>query len=309
MKKKIYSSIIILFFISATASACDICGCGAGNSYIGILPDFYKHIFGVRYRYNALNTHLGAGGAATYLTSNEKYNITELWGGWTFNNKYRLMVTLPYSFNEKINQGIAKNKNGISDISIAGYYQLLNKKNVAGKGKDKLLVQSLWVGGGVKLPTGEYNPADKSNANQNTNLFQLGTASVDYSLTTMYDIRLQDAGLNISASYKINTANKYQYTYGNKLSLSTQAYYKINTGKITLAPNTGIQYETAKKDIDNHLKVDLSGGNVLMGTVGVESNIGKISIGTNFQTPLSQNLASGFVKAGNRLMVHVSFAF
>jgi len=307
MAKKILLPVIIFLFATATATACDICGCGTGNSYIGILPDFYKHIFGLRYRYNSLNTHLGAGGASTYLTTNEKYSIAELWGGWTFNNKWRVMATLPYSMNEKTNQGSTKSKNGISDISVAAYYQLLNKKSDAFT--NKLLVQSLWIGGSIKLPTGQYNPADKSSLNQNTNLFQLGTGSVDYSLAAMYDLRLQDIGLNMAASYKINTANNYQYTYGNKLSLSTQAYYKIRAKKISLAPNAGIQYEEAKKDMDNNLAVDLSGGNMLLGTAGVEASFGKIAVGANFQTPLSQNLASGFVKANNRLMVHVAFAF
>jgi hypothetical protein len=47
----------------------------------------------------------------------------------------------------------------------------------------------------------------------------------------------------------------------------------------------------------------------LLGTLGLETNIGKVAIGTNFQAPLSQNLANGFVKAGNRFMAHVAFAF
>lgn len=306
MKKILLTSIIALTFISSGVKACDICGCGVGNSYIGILPDFYKHIFGVRYRYNSLFTHIGAGGATTYLTTNEKYNITELWGGWTIGAKFRVMINAPYSLNEKINQGISQKKNGISDISLSGYYQLLNKRKTVLK--DKLLIQSLWIGGGIKLPTGAYNPADKSVTNQNTNLFQLGTASVDYTLASMYDVRLQDAGINFSASYKINTGNKYNYTYGNKLNLSTQAYYKIRIGHITAAPNAGIQYEKAKQDIDNHFKVDLSGGRLLMATFGIECNFKNFAVGANLQTPLSQNLAGGFVKANNRMMMHISFA-
>lgn len=305
MKKTLSLLIVSTAFITK-AAACDICGCGAGNSYIGLLPDFYKYIFGLRHRYNSLYTHLGADGSNTYLTTWEKYNITELWGGWAVNDKFRIMLTVPYNFNEKINQGNSQSKNGISDISIAGYYQLLNKKTTVFKKQE--LTQTIWVGGGIKLPTGEYNPADKSITNQNTNLFQLGTASIDYSLAAMYDARLQNAGLNVSASYKINTGNKYHYTYGNKLNLSTQAYYRIKAGRVTLAPNTGIQYETAKKDIDNKFAVDLSGGNVLLGTLGLETSYKKIAVGANWQTPMSQNLAGGFVKAGNRMMVHVSFA-
>lgn len=306
MKKKFFITTIIVVFVSLSATACDICGCGAGNSYIGLLPDFYKYIFSLRHRYNGLRTHIGANGNNTYLTSDEDYHIVEIWGGWALTDKIRVMVTLPYSFNQRTNQAISKNKNGISDISVAGYYQLLNKKTTIGKNQQ--LIQTLWIGGGIKLPTGEYNPEDKSTGDQNTNLFQLGTASLDYSFALNYDARLQNSGINISASYKINSANKYDYRYGNKLNLSTQLFHKINLRHFAFAPNAGLQFETAKQDIDNNFKVDLSGGNVLLGTIGVETSIGKIAVGANFQTPLSQDLANGFVKAGNRTMVHVSFA-
>lgn len=304
--KKIITTLFITT-LALTSSACDICGCGVGNGYIGILPEFYKHIFGVRYRYNSLYTHIGSNGAPTYLTTKEKYSITELWGAWSFKNKYRVMLSLPYSFNERFNQGKSNQKNGIGDITINGFYQLLyNKKTVK---KERLLVQSLWIGGGIKLPTGEYNPSDKSSSSQNTNLFQLGTGSVDYSLSAMYDVRLQDAGINAFATYKFNGTNKYDYTYGNKFTLTTQLYYKLRLGKIGIAPNTGIQFETAQKDIDNHFTVDLSGGRILLGGIGAEASYKKIAIGANWQTPLSQNLASGFVKAHNRMMVHVAYVF
>lgn len=304
--KKILLVLIVLISSFETVKACDICGCGVGSSYIGILPDFRARIFGIRYRYNSLWTHVGVGGSMTYLTSRENYRIAELWGGWNLGNHFRIMASVPYNFDERINQGNKATKNGLGDISVTGFYELLNsRKTVA---SDKLLVQSLWVGAGVKLPTGRYDPADKTNTAENTNLFQLGTGSVDVSLGAMYDIRLQDAGLNMTASYKMNTANKYDYNYGNRLSLSTQAYYKFKVRKVvTIAPNAGILYEKAQKDVDNGLSVDISGGRLLMGTVGVEAGFKKVSVGASWQTPLSQNLANGIVKARDRAMVHVSF--
>jgi len=302
--KKIIILITIMITIGTTATACDICGCGVGNSYLGILPEFRKTIFGLRYRYNSLFTHIGAGGATTYLTSKEKYSTIELWGGWNIGKKFRIMTALPYSFNERVNQGNTTSKNGIGDITITGYYQLVNSKKQL---NNKLLVQSLWIGGGIKLPTGKYNPADKTGTNE-TNLFQLGTASTDFTLNAMYDIRLQDAGLNISSSYKMNTANKYEYCYGNKFSINGQAYYKFRVkNKVTIAPNAGVMYETAQKDKDNSFIADISGGNLLMGTAGVELSGKKISVGANIQTPFSQSLASGTVKTRNRAMVHVSY--
>lgn len=304
--KKIFA--VIIFLCSAGYSiACDICGCGVGSSYIGILPEFHSKIFGVRYRYSSLLTHIGLDGVNTYLTSREHYRTAELWGGWNITPRIRLMATIPVNFNERINQGERFTKSGIGDISVSGFYQLINSRKTLHN--DKLLVQSLLLGAGVKLPTGKYNPADKSNTNDNANLFQLGTGSVDFMLNAMYDVRLQDAGINMMASYKINTTNKYDYAYGNKLNLSTQAYYKFRIKqKVVLAPNAGVLYETARKDMDGYYAADISGGNILMGTIGVETGFKKIAIGANWQTPFSQNLANGFVKAGNRVMVHVAFA-
>lgn len=306
--KKIFTILLIAIILPfQKTQACDICGCGVGSYYIGILPEFSRKIMGLRYRYSSLRTHIGAGGTVTYLTSDEAYNTLEWWGGWNIGKKFRVMATVPYSFNQRTNQGVAKEKNGLGDINVSAFYQLINSKRMF---KKNLLVQSLFIGGGIKLPVGKYNPADKENADQNANLFQLGTASVDYNVNLMYDIRLKDIGLNINASYKMNTANKYDYNYGNKLSANAQVYYKYRINKkILLAPNAGVLYENAAKDIDRKFKVDISGGKICFGSLGLETAFKKIAIGANWQTPLSQNLANGFVKANNKAMVHVSFSF
>lgn len=284
--------------------ACDICGCGVGNAYIGILPDFQQKVFGIRYRTNALLTHVATGGTASYLTTEEHYGTLESWMGFNISKRFRIMANLPYHLNEKYNQGLKQAKQGIGDISVAGYYPLINTRKQV---NTKLLVQSLWVGSSIKFATGKYNPTDKNASVQNANLFQLGTGSTDFSVHAMYDIRYQDFGLNANTMYKINTVNNYQYKYGNKWSNSLQAYYKFRVhGKWLFAPNMGLQYEQSSQDSDQQLQVNLSGGNLLMGTIGLESGTGKFSFGANWQTPLRQNLMKGMIKAENRVMVHFS---
>ena len=306
MKKLAFIICILAFALNV--KACDICGCGVGSNYIGILPEFSKHIMGLRYRYSTLQTHIGADGATTYLTTRENYQTAELWAGWNIGSRFRVMATLPYSFNERINQGQHNTKNGLGDISLNGYFQAVNSRKTISH--SRMLVQSLWLGGGIKLPTGQYDPADKSTGAENTNLFQLGTGSVDFNLGFMYDVRLQDAGINVAGSYQFNTANKYHYEYGNKYRGNVQAYYKFRLhNKLVLAPNAGLLYEHAQTDMDNKLSVDISGGNVFAATAGLELSYKRIGIGGNFQSPLSQNLAHGIIKAGNRAMVHVSFLF
>lgn len=303
MKKVITALTFLLFF--TPAFSCEICGCGIGGYYIGILPEFNKHVLGIRYRYNSLRSHIGAGGVTTYLTATEKYQTAEIWAGISLGRHFRIMAAIPYALDKRINQGNSNSKNGIGDITLNGYYHLLNK--AVKLGKTRSLWHSFWIGGGVKLPTGKYTPADKQNTAQNTNLFQLGTGSIDFSVNGIYDIRYKNTGLNVSAGYKMNTANKYKYNYGNKLNISAQGYYKLmQKNAFSISPNAGIMYEQSKKDIDNKIRVDMSGGKLLLGTIGAEATYGKILLGGNWQTPLSQQLASGFVKANGRMMIHLS---
>ena len=300
--------LLSLLVAGIPSQACDICGCGAGSSYIGILPEFNTQIIGLRYRYNHVQTHLGPGGTPSYLTTNEGYHTAELWGGWTFGNHVRLMAYVPLAFNTKQSQETRDSKTGLGDAAIQGFYRLLNTRRTVGK--SKLLIHDLWIGGGVKLPTGRYEPADKDETGRSANLFQLGTGSIDFMLTAMYDIRLQDAGLNLTGSYKINTTNSSDYYYGNKFSGSAQLYYKFRIRDVaTLAPNAGLSYERSVKDLDGGYSVYTSGGTLLFGTLGGELVYKKIALGGNWQPPFSQNLANGAVKAHNKMMVHVALMF
>lgn len=302
MKKKMILLFAAMLIFTAT-KACDICGCGVGSYYIGLLPDFKKRFAGLRYQYKTMQSHLGPGGSTSYLTTDETYRTAELWGGWNIGKKFRVLGFVPVNFSERSNQDVSKSKTGLGDIAVVGYYQVFNKLNTL---TNKPLIQSLWIGGGIKLPTGKYEPAERKENEDSPNNFQLGTASTDFTLNAMYDIRLMDIGLNANVSYKINTRNKYDYQYGNKFSANLLAYYKLRPHKdLSISPNAGILYETADKDKES----DVSGGYSFMGTTGIELSFSQFSIGGNFQPVLSQELAGNKVKAGNRAMVHVTYLF
>lgn len=306
MKK--YLFILFALGLPLYSTACDICGCGVGSGYIGILPDFSKHIAGLRYRANKMTTHLGADGATTYLTTQEHYNTLEAWGGWTIGDNIRLMVAAPYSFNRKTNQGNTEAKNGLGDISAIAFYQLVNKrKTVLGA---RQFVQSLWAGAGVKLPTGEYNASQNNVTSNSSNLFQLGSGSYDFNLTSMYDLRFQDFGINLMGNYRMTTTNRYGYKYGNKVNVNTQLYYKRRlASKFSIAPNAGIQFERSSTDLNNGFEMPVSGGYLWIGTLGTEVVLRNVSFGANYQIPLQQKLAREIIKANNRAMVHIGYVF
>jgi hypothetical protein len=248
-------------------------------------------------------------GNRTYLSNRETFRVVECWGAVNIGKKFRVAAFIPYNFIERTEQQLTMKRSGVGDITTIGFYQLLNKQQAVGKNSP--LVQSLWIGIGVKLPVGDYNPADKNIQESAQNTFQLGTGSVDFSAHLTYDIRLQKVGINTNISYKLNGDNRYAYHYGNKFTLNMLGYYNIQAGdKFVLAPNTGIMYEQAIKDRKTmDIQVWETGGYSMMGIIGLEIAVGKISTGGNVQTPLSQNLAEGKIRAGNRGMVHVSMAF
>lgn len=303
--------IITLIFSIGFSKACDICGCGVGGYYIGLLPDFSKRFAGIRYQQSSLLTQLDPYGNRTALTREEDYRSMEVWGAWNIGNKWRVLGIIPYNFNQKYTSGsdMLQKKNGLGDIVFNGYYKLFESSNTTAS--NKLLVQSLWLGAGVKLPTGEYDLTEQQNANGTSpNIFQLGTGSLDFMANMMYDIRIQDFGINANASYKINTENKDKYHYGNKLMANASAYYKISLGRdMRIAPNIGLAYEKQNKDRTMGYLIHETGGNILNGSMGVEINLKQISLGATFQTPISQNLGAGRIDAGNKFLTHVSFSF
>lgn len=300
--------LLLMATMPLTALACDICGCGVGSYYLGILPDFSDRFIGVRYQSKLLTTHLGPNGNRTPLTSDETYQSIEVWGAWNFGSRWRIMAIMPYNFNtRKIEQGEVKGgKNGLGDVVAILNYKLFESRITTGNAK--FLAHSLWMGAGVKAPTGTYEDGEQVMPDSPNN-FQLGSGSTDFLFNAAYDVRLMDFGVNVNASYKLNTENNFDYRYGNKFTGNVLAYYKFNIkDKVRVAPNVGLIYETQPQDVlYNKYEVYQSGGNLLSNVLGIEINIGQVSFGANYQVPIRENLANGRALAGNRLMTHISF--
>jgi hypothetical protein len=307
MKKLIIASIIVLFTITST-KACDICGCGVGSYYLGILPEYNKRFIGLRYQHKTLQTHLGPMGERTPLTTDETYQSAELWGGWNIGKRFRVLAFVPYNFNERKSQSSSGGKDGLGDIAIMGYYKFLDHTGNLG---GKLLIQSLYIGGGVKLPTGKYEPSERLAVQESPNNFQLGTESTDFTLNAAYDVRWNDLGINANVNYKMNTENKYEYRYGNKFTSNVLIYHKFRVAKVlSVAPNLGVLYETAAQDVESKkYDVAVSGGYSISAVAGLEFSMKGLSFGGNYQNVRSQDLAGGRAKAGNRVMVHMSVPF
>lgn len=303
--RSIFTILVFVFFFIPSVNACDICGCGNNGNYIGILPEFQKYIIGVRYRHNALRSHLGANGQSTYLTNNEKYTSYELWGSIRLSKKMNLLFAVPYNYNQQFGETVTQSIQGIGDINLVNYYTLFQSNQLTKQ--NKVFLQSGRAAMGVKLPTGKF---DMATANSSSQLFTNGTGTLDFIFGAVYEARLQNTGVNISANYKLNTVNSSGYQYGNKFQYSAQMYQKLFVSKdFSVAPNIGVQFERNSKDHNLGNEVDVSGGDLTTLNYGAELKFKKILVGANLQSPISQNIAHHQIEANDRWMMHLSYAF
>jgi|KBSSwiStaDraftv2_1062776.scaffolds.fasta_scaffold56422_4 hypothetical protein len=297
--KKITPGVCLFLLLFIQTNACEICGCGLGNYYIGILPRFNQRFIGLRYQFNSFHTRLNNDPSQF---SRDFYQTVELWSGWNIGKKWQVLTFVPYNFNHQVSDEGVSNLNGIGDIAVLANYSVfdINSKNIS---------QQLKIGGGVKLPTGKFD-VDQTDpdvaAIANT---QIGSGSVDFMLVGMYSLRMNRIGIVSTASYKINSSNKDDYKFGNKFSANSFVYYSTRISSVSVSPNLGLLYEHADAAQLQKNQIDLTRGSSLMGSAGAEFNFNKIAVGFNAQLPIAQNYAEKQTKEKVKGMLHVSFAF
>ncbi len=300
--KKIYILFVLALF-STLGFACPICGCGGTNTYMGLFPHFQNAFMGVRYNYSHLHTTLFSD-ASQYSTN--YYNTMEVWGGANIGSKFQVMGFIPYYLNKQIDDDGTSARSGLGDVTLIGQYKIFSNTSLTAK--RKVVQQQLWLGAGVKLPTGlshlDFSNTDITVADVNA---ELGTGSTDFLLNSMYNVTIKNFGINASANFKINTSNNGGYKYGNKFSSNLIAFYQVNLKKKILVPNAGLGYENVGSNFLKTSIVRYTASNVTNAITGMELNMRKVSVGVNAQVPIAQNFAEGQTRLRLKGMVHVTF--
>lgn len=284
-----------------TAQGCNVCGCGVGSNHYGILPQFQKNFVGVRYHNKTYRSHLGMDHAAMY--SNESFQSVELWARFYPTKRLQVFAFVPYKINERTEGMDALRLKGIGDASVSVNYSLINTYDSA----SSLLKHNLMVGGGVKLPTGNFQAIhDGLTVNQN---FQLGTGSVDFLVNMIYTLRYSSLGLNTEAAFTQTTTNPDEYRFGNSATGAVSLFNVFTASSFTIMPYVGISGEFFMDNRQYNIPFEDTGGWAMLYLTGLEVYYKNIALGALAQFPGKQELFNGHVTANNRYSAHVTVMF
>lgn len=300
--KSIVLFLVILGYV-LPSYACDICGCGNGGSFFGILPQSHLRFAGIRYRVKNYESHLNS----TFFRARENFQTAELWARFYPFKRTQLMVFVPYNWNTQTLYRTETPQiiSGLGDVSALFHYNIVN---TFWDSTTHTIDQTLLIGGGVKAPTGRFKYVDDGTEVANAN-FQLGTGSLDFVANAIYNVRYQKWGTNMDISYKINTTNPNQYRFANRLSGSVSVFRTLSLSSLTVMPNVGAYMEHFGYDTKNGAKNTFTGGTLSTANVGMELYYKRISTGFTYQTPLYQHLSGGDLKLKNTVSTHFTFMF
>ncbi len=282
---------------------CDLCGC-----FFGIEPNNNSNSVGLRYSYFKFESDPKPAAIDPNVDhetnpngETEIYSKIELFAKYNVNPKFRLLLTIPYKFND-IN---GEKFRDIGDISLIGQY-LVYATTPKLKNESQYR-QRIYLGGGVKMPSGAFNT--KSSDGDLEPHFQTGTGAFDFLVNGIYFAKYKDFGLNADVTYSMATVNKNQYQFANRLNVSSSLFYQFSVDQTGFLPHAGIYLESAGFDKQDGLQVDDSGGNVLFITGGLDMYFSLFSLNINYQYPVSEKLNGDQTNNKFRVITGLSYFF
>lgn len=278
--------------------ACNMCGCSSSNQYLGLLPQNNNNLIGMQYIYRSFSTnHPEEGGITMPGLSSERYHTFQLMGKVNVSKKLQLLAFVPVVYNIQGQDNMANTSiNGLGDISVLANYKIIERNGCSWQ-------QKLLAGGGIKLPTGKYDPNSVTTEEGLPNM-QPGTHSWDFIANANYSVKYHATGLNIDVSYMATTVNKESYKFGNRLSSGASLFYEWKKKNVSILPLAGMRYDFAAKDYENYrerISDEDGGGWQLYASQGLQAYYKNICMYTMCYEPISQHYASDLVNTKFRL--------
>jgi hypothetical protein len=308
LKNKIGFLLILLVFPFFGTEACDICGCGAGNLYFGIVPMSERNHFALRYRSLNYDSHLYPNDPYERLfKTKEQFQMIEILARFKVSPRWQISVFIPYVFAQQTRSEVNFYTQGIADVLVQAQYRILQT--------DILHPERDWrhqilVGAGLKSPTGKWKFGSENDGSVENPNFQPGTGSFDGLITMQYSVRYKDFGLQSDAQYRFNGLNKDEYRFGRRFTSNLNFFYLLGKKpNFRVMPIIGLYSESSATNLKHDLDVPHTGGQLWMANTGVQVFIKKVSLMAQHQIPISQNLSDNHQLAKRRWLFQIGIGF
>lgn len=228
--------------------------------------------------------------------------MIELRGKYFLSRRVELNAFVPYVMNTSQISGRQLNVAGIGDVTVFAGYHLIRAIEVAG-------VQSrLIVGGGLKLPTGNYRRTNAAGVRYPL-LNQVGTGTTDGFVYANYIGSFRSLGLSVNSSFRVSSENKFSNSLAPSTATFASLFYRIPLGSDwQVYPSAQFFYEkTDGEMLDGHLTGEHAMNNALLGP-GLDVYYKNVSLNASVQLPV-YTAATDHPASAGRLVVAVGYSF
>lgn len=287
------------------AKSCDICGCGIGGSYIGIVPQFSNHFLGFRYRTQVfMHKDVPYSNLGNSKVIKDVYQTVELWGRYNVSPRIQIFYGLPFVFNNRVDQLKSNPIRGIGDLSATMNYIFYN----SGDSLSKNLKVLFYAGTTVKLPTGKYQVRNTDKLMHPIGV-QPGTGAWSNALNFGGVLRYKRLGLSSELRYIVNHTNELGFKPGNQTLADVNLFYWRKFGFNSFMLSTGATFEHFNKDASFKIINNLSGGNAAYLNVGADVFYRNLMCGMRLSIPMLQEINPNLPTAGNRVGLHLNYFY
>lgn len=232
----------------------------------------------------------------------EVFNVYELRAKYFLHQRIEIDGIMPINNVRSVEGVKAVNHTGLGDITLFAGYHLMRKI------EEENLQQRLIVGGGLKLPVGNYY-AKTEDGDRIPLLLQPGTGSVDYFGYFNYLIGYKKWGLSINSTYKINGENYYKERISNSTTDYASLFYKIQSGDWNFIPSAQIYYEHTKGVKISGTLQDGTSMNLAMAGAGFDVYFKNISLNTALQYTVFEQTGKDNLGSAGRIVVGLGYNF
>lgn len=287
------------------ASACDVCGCSIGGNYFGILPQFHRNFAGFRWAQQSFRSaHLPTDARHGRFDSEEHFQTADLLARFYPLNRLQILAIAPWHRFQRLEAGRETRSQGIGDVSVVGNVILLN----TGDSLSRRWRHTLTVGGGVELPTGAHALKNAEGELFHANM-QPGSGTTDFIFLASYTLRREVWGCTADFMGRLNTKNRNDYQFGNRLNGAFKVFYWKTFQSATFLPNIGVFSDYSAQNWNGSHYESGTGGAMALATFGLDVFIRRVSLGLNFLTPFYQDLGEGSIRANTRWTATANFIF